>query len=84
MALQDLVGQAFPFTDRRATDDGCRSETVHWLVRGAARSENLRSRAPSRRAARAHMPRRIFLALVCGWAAALAGLLVLILALRGL
>jgi hypothetical protein len=84
VALQDLIGQAFPFSDQRASDHGRREEASHWQVRGAPRTESRRPSAPSRRAARAHMPRRIFLALVFGWVMALAGLLALILRLRGL
>ncbi len=83
MALQDLIGQAYPFSDQRASDAARRDETSDWQVRGAARTEGRRPPAPSRRAARAHMPRRIFLALVLGWVIALAGLLALIAALRG-
>ncbi|HUI97013.1 MAG TPA: hypothetical protein VLX44_14745 [Xanthobacteraceae bacterium] len=83
MALQDFIGQAYPFSDR-AGDHGRRDETSHWQVRGAARNASRRPPAPSRRAARAHMPRRIFLALVLGWGIALAGLLAIVLALRGL
>ena len=84
MALQDLIGQAYPLSDQRASDDGRREETSHWQMRGAPRSESRRPSAPSRRASRAHMPRRMFLALVFGWVIALVGLLALILRLRGL
>jgi len=84
VALQDLIGQTYAFSDQHASDDGRRDETSHWQMRGAPRTENRRPPAPSRRAARAHMPRRIFLALVFGWVIALAGLLALIVGLRGL
>ena len=82
MALH-LVGQAYPLGDPRASDDDRRVIAL-WRVRRAARPEKLRRPAPSRRAARAHMPRRVFVALVVGWVAALAGLLAAILVLRGL
>jgi hypothetical protein len=76
-----LVDQAY--SDLRASDDE-RRVSVLWRVRRAARPDKLCRPAPARRAARAHMPRRVFLALVVGWVAALAGLLAAILILRGL
>lgn len=84
MALQDLVGPAWPHPlgDHGASDDTCRSESLLWQVRRAGHSAKLRRPAPSRRASRAHMPRRIFLAVALGWALATAGLLVAILAIR--
>lgn len=82
MALQDLIGHAYLLSDQRASDAARRDETAHWKVRGAPPPASRRLSAPSRRVARAHMPRRIFLALVLGWLFALAGLLTLIIALR--
>ena len=84
MTSQELFGQAFALSDRRASDDGGRRETARWRVRRAARSDKLRRLAPSRRAARAHMPRRVFVALALGWGLAIVGLLAAILAIRWL
>ncbi len=87
MALQDLIGQAWPhpLSDRRATDDGRRRETSLWRVRRADRSaEGRRPSPPSHRASRAHMPRRVFIAVAIGWAAAVATLLAVVLAARWL
>ncbi len=85
MALQDLVGQAWPhsLSDQRATDDGRRREASLWRV-GRAGAARRRPPAPSHHASRAHMPRRVFIAVAIGWAAAVATLLAVVLAARWL
>jgi hypothetical protein len=84
VALPVLAGPAWPhpLSDQGATDDTRRHESLLWQVRREARSEKLRRPAPSRRASRAHMPRRVFLGLALGWALVTVGLLAAILAIR--
>lgn len=88
MALQDLVGLGWPhpLSDQHATDDVRRHESLLWQVRRDVhrdiRPEKRRRLGPSRRASRAHMPRRVFLAVVLAWGLATAGLLAAILAIR--
>jgi hypothetical protein len=84
VAVQDLVGPAWPhpFSDERAPK-GRRAGAL-WRLRREVRSAKLRLLAPSRRASRAHMPRRIFIALALGWAFAIAMLLAAVLAIRWL
>jgi hypothetical protein len=83
MALQDDVGQAWLHSlgDERAPDDGRRREAVLWRVH-EERSASRRSPAPSRRASRCHMPRRVFVAVALGWVAAVGTLLALVVAAR--
>ena len=55
-----------------------------WRFRRASGASIERPRPPSRRMARAHMPRRAFLVLALGWGLAVAALLGAVLALRWL
>jgi hypothetical protein len=84
VALQNVVGRTWPaaVSKERASDD--RREAALWQARRAPQPEKLCRPAPSRRAARAHMPRRVFVALALGWGLAVVGLLAAILAIRWL
>jgi len=71
--------------DHRTTDNACRHETSLWRFRRGAGSEpSRRPPPPSGRMRRAHMPRRIFLAVAFGWTLVVASLLAIILAIRWL
>jgi hypothetical protein len=65
-------------------DDGVAREASLWRFRRPTGAALERPRPPSRRMARAHMPRAGFLALVFGWTFAVAALLGVVLALRWL
>ena len=84
MALQDLVGHAWPYaSDRTATGDAGRREMSLWRFhRGAGLPVSRRPPPPSGRARRAHMGRRTFLTIVVGWLFVVATLAVAILAIR--
>ena len=84
MALQDLVGHAWPYaSDRTATGDAGRREMSLWRFhRGAGLPVSRRPLPPSGRARRAHMGRRTFLTIVVGWLFVVATLAVAILAIR--
>ncbi len=87
MALQDFVGQAWPhsLSDQRATGKHRRRETWLWRIRrDSPVADSRRPLPPSHRASRAHMPRRVFLAVAFGWAFAVVALLAAILAIRWL
>ena len=84
MALQDLVGHAWPYgSDRTATGDAGRRDMSLWRFRrGAGLPVSRRPPPPSGRARRAHMGRRTFLTIVVGWLFVVATLAVAILAIR--
>jgi hypothetical protein len=86
VGLQDFVGQAWPHlpSDPSAADGDIGREASLWRFRRATGAAANRPRSPSRRVGRAHMPRRIFLALACGWASAVVILLGAVLVLRWL
>jgi hypothetical protein len=65
-------------------DDGVAREAWLWRFRRPTGAGIERPRPPSRRMARAHMPRMAFLALAFGWTFAVAALLAVVLALRWL
>jgi hypothetical protein len=64
--------------------DGAAREASFWRFRRPTGAAIERPRPPSRRMARAHMPRMAFLALALGWTLAVAALLGVVLALRWL
>jgi hypothetical protein len=63
---------------------GVAREASLWRFRRPTGAAIERPRPPSRRMARAHMPRLAFLAIACGWTFALAALLGVVLVLRAL
>ncbi|HEY4922237.1 MAG TPA: hypothetical protein VII40_19200 [Xanthobacteraceae bacterium] len=86
MALQDLLGQAwphYPLSAPRAADEGRRRERSLWSHHRGHGSPDRRP-PPSGRMRAAHMPRRVFLALVFGRGTIVAALLGVILAIRWL
>src|SRR4030081_1819942 len=86
VGLQDFVGQAWPhhLNDPSAADGDIGREASLWRVRRVTGARANRPRPPSRRIGRAHMPRRAFVALACGWVSAVVILLGAVLALRWL
>jgi hypothetical protein len=86
VALQDLLGQAWPYplSAPRAADEGRRRERSLRSHHRGHGSPDLRPPPPSGRMRAAHMPRRVFLALAFGWGAIIAALLGVILAIRWL
>jgi hypothetical protein len=86
VGLQDFAGQAspHPLDDRSAADGDIGREASLWSFRRATGATASRPRPPSRRIGRAHMPRRAFLWLACGWASAVVILLGAVLVLRWL
>ena len=65
-------------------DESVAREASLWRFRRPTGAAIERPRPPSRRVARAHMPRMAFLALAFGWTFAVAALLGVVLALRWL
>jgi hypothetical protein len=86
VGLQDFVGQAWPHlrNDPSAADGDIGPEASLWRFWRATGAGVNRPRPPSRRIGRAHMPRRAFLALACGWVSAVVILLGTVLMLRWL
>jgi hypothetical protein len=66
------------------SDGGVAREAWLWRFRRPSGAGIERPRPPSRRMARAHMPRAAFLLLAFGWTLAVATLLAVVLALRWL
>jgi hypothetical protein len=81
--MQHLVDRAWQrvLGDPQAVD-GVTRETALWRFRRPTGAPLERPRPPSRRMARAHMPRMAFLVLAFGWTFAVAALLAVVLALR--
>ncbi len=78
----DHAWQRVPGEPREA--GGVVREASLWRFRRPTGAAIERPRPPSRRMARAHMPRTAFLALAFGWTFAVAALLGVVLALRAL
>jgi hypothetical protein len=74
-ALQRLLGAP-------RTGEGAADEAVLWRFRRPTGAPLERPRPPSRRMARAHMPRMAFLVLAFGWTFAVVALLGAVLVLR--
>jgi hypothetical protein len=90
VALQDFVGRRWPETasdhpphDVVASDDARAREMSLWRVDHEACATR-RPPPPSDRMRQCHMPRRVFLAVACGWGLMVAALLTAVLALRWL
>jgi len=86
VALQDLLDQAWPhpLSDPRAADEGRRRERSLWSHHARHGSVGRRPSPRSAQMGAAHMPRRVFVALVFGWGAVVAALLGIALAIRWL
>jgi hypothetical protein len=84
--MQHFVDQAWQrFVSHSGAPGGDTGrESSLWRFRRTTGAPIERPRPPSRRMARAHMPRGHFLLLACGWTFAVAGLLGAVLMLRWL
>ena len=84
--MQHFVDQAWQRFVRHpgAPEGEAGREASLWRFRRTTGAPIERPRPPSRRMARAHMPRAHFLLLAFGWTIAVAGLLGVVLALRSL
>ncbi len=84
MALQDLIGQAWPHSlaDPRAVDDDRRRERSLWRHHPEPGPTGQRPPPRSSRLGDCQMPRRVFLAFALGWGTILALLLGIVLAIR--
>ena len=84
LRMQHFVDHAWQRVLGDPEADGVGRESSLWRFRRATGAPVDRPRPPSRRMARAHMPRMAFLALAFGWTFAVAALLGVVLVLRWL